>query len=146
MQPQLISLNPDLKKLWDEGYDLEINGGHLLVHHIPYVAPSKEVRYGTLVCVLTLASPTRTGQPQDHTIFFKGETPCNADGNALVAIINNSQSQQLSCGIQINHYFSSKPAAGNYRDYYEKIRTYSEILSAQAKVIDKTVTTKPNKK
>lgn len=146
MQQQLINLNPDLHQLWIEGYDLEIIGGHLLVHRIPYVTVSKTVRYGTLVCVLTMASPTRTAPPPDHTIYFQGDTPCDAGGNALVAIINNSQQQQLTRALVVNHYFSSRPVSGNYANYYEKIRTYSEILSAQAKALDKHVTSKPNKK
>lgn len=143
MQQQLINLNPDLQQLWDEGYGLEVNGGHLLAHHIPYVNPNKEVKYGILVCVLTLATPSKVARPQDHTIYFCGETPCDANGLALTAIINNSQPQQLTSTILVNHYFSSKPASGNYDNYYDKIRTYSEILSAQAKAIDPTVTTKP---
>jgi|SRR6185436_17527726 len=146
MQQQLISLSPDLKQLWDEGYDLEINGGHLLAYHIPYVNPAKEVKYGTLVCVLTLASPTKTARPQDHTIYFAGETPCNANGSPMTAIINNCNTVQLSQSILVNHFFSSKPSSGNYPNYYDKIRTYAEILCSQAKVINNTVTAKPNRK
>ena len=143
MPQQLINHSPDLKRLQDEGYELEVSGGHLIVHHIPYVNPEKEIKYGTLVCVLTLAGPSRTGRPPDHTIYFSGETPCNSDGSTLNSIINNSNRQQLTETIVVNHYFSSKPQSGNYENYYEKIRTYSEILSAQAKAIDCTVTTKP---
>ena len=145
MPQQLINHSPDLKRLQDEGYELEVSGGHLIVHHIPYVNPEKKIKYGTLVCVLTLASPNRTARPPDHTIYFCGETPCNADGTVLTSIINNSNRQQLTESILVNHYFSSKPASGNYENYYEKVRTYSEILSAQAKSIDNSVTTKPNK-
>jgi hypothetical protein len=140
MQQQLINLNPDLKRLDEDGYELEVCGGHLLVHHIPYVCPSRIVKYGTLVCVLNYSSPTIIGRPQDHTIFFTGETPCNADGSPMFAIINNSQTRNLSQDIVVNHYFSSKPTTGNYPNYYEKIRTYGEILSSQAKVIDSSVT------
>ena len=146
MQQQLINHSPDLKRLEDEGYQLEVCGGHLQVHHIPYLNSIKEIKYGTLVCVLTLASANRVGKPQDHTIYFIGETPCNADGTAMTSIINNSNPQQLSEGITVNHYFSSKPASGNYENYYDKIRTYSEILGSQAKSIDNSVTSRPNRK
>jgi len=64
----------------------------------------------------------------------------------MTAILNNSNRQQLTESIVVDHYFSSKPASGNYADYYDKVKTYSEILSAQAKVIDPTVTCKPNSK
>jgi hypothetical protein len=146
MQQQLISLNPDLNRLQEEGYDIEVKGGHLVVRKIPYATPSKNVAYGTLVCVLNYATPTKISTPPDHTIFFCGETPCNSDGQPLVAIINNSNKQQLTSEILVTHYFSSKPSSGNYPNYYEKIRTYAEILSINAKAIDIAVTTKPFKK
>lgn len=146
MQQQLINHSPDLLKLQEEGYQFEISGGYIIVHHIPYVTPTKEIRYGILVCALTLVTPTRTGKPPDHTIYFAGETPSHSDGTALIEIINNSSRQQLAEKIVINHYFSSKPQSGNYDNYYDKIRTYSEILCAQARVLDKRVTTKPNSK
>lgn len=143
MQQQLINLNPDLNHLQIDGYDLAVNGGYLLVRHIPYVTPAKQVDYGTLVCVMTLASPTKVSPPADHTIYFCGETPCNSSGMALDSIINNSQRQQLTTELLVTHYFSSRPISGNYPNYFEKIRTYAEILSIHAKAIDSTVTTKP---
>jgi hypothetical protein len=144
MQQQLISLNTDLKRLQDEGYLLEVYGGHLLVRHIPYVSPSKEVKYGVFVCVLNLISPQKLGPPPDHTMFFQGETPCLADGSVYTAIINNSRTQQLSSDIIVNHYFSCKPLSGRYTDYYEKVVTYAMILATQANIIDKSATPKIN--
>lgn len=144
MQQQLISLSPDLKRLQDEGYELEVRGGHILVHHVPYLNSKIEVKYGVLVSVLTLTSPNRTGQPNDHTIYFCGEPPCDTDGKILNSIINNSNNQQLSESITVNHYFSSRPISGNYENYYDKFRTYAEILSSQAWSVDKSITTKPN--
>ncbi len=145
MQQQLINLNTDLHMLNEDGYEFMVNGGHLIVHHIPYVTSLKRVELGSLVCILTYMTPTKLGPPKDHTIYFIGETPCDSEGTPLTAIINNSQRQQLTQDITVNHYFSSKPITGNYKDYYDKIRTYSEILCCQAKVIDNSVTARPLK-
>jgi hypothetical protein len=145
MQQQLISHSPDLKRLQDEGYEIAVDGAYLFTHHLPYLNSDKCVQYGTLVCLLTLATPTRAGIPQDHTIYFKGATPCDADGKALIAIINQSHTQQLTNTITVDHFFSSKPPSGNYPDFYEKISTYAKILGAQAQSIDSTVTWKPLK-
>lgn len=146
MLQQLINHNPDLKRLHDEGYDMEISGGqYLLARHIPYLTQRKEIKYGTLVCTLSLISSIKVAPPADHTIFFTGETPCDQAGKPLTAIINSSMTQRLTETIAVNHYFSSKPVSGNYSDYYQKIRTYSEILAAQARAIDPNVTTKPHK-
>lgn len=145
MHQQLINLNPDLNRLKEEGYDIEVIGGHLVVRQIPYATPSKNVAFGTLICVLNYASPTKISTPPDHTIFFCGETPCNSEGKPLDVIINNSNRQQLTNELLVTHYFSSKPLSGNYPNYYEKIRTYAEILSIYAKAVDNKVTTKPFK-
>ncbi len=146
MLQQLINLNPDLNRLQEEGYDIEVKGGHLIVRQIPYVTSTKEVAFGVLVCVLNYASPTKISMPPDHTIYFCGDTPCNEKGEPLNAIINNSNRQQLTKELLVTHYFSSKPISGRYPNYYEKIRTYAEILSINAKAIDCSVTTKPFKK
>jgi len=146
MLQQLINLNPDLSRLQEEGYDIVVKGGHLIVRQIPYATPLKNVEFGTLVCVLNYLSPTKISTPPDHTIFFCGETPCNPYGEPLDAIINNYNRQQLTSELLVTHYFSSKPPSGNYPNYYEKIRTYAEILSINAKALDSTVTTKPFKK
>ena len=145
MLQQLINLSPDIKKMAEEGYELEVNGAFLLVHHIPYVNSSREIKYGTIVTALTLAGPHRTAPPQDHTAYFCGETPCDTSGAPLTSIINSSGNQQLTATILINHFFSSKPASGNYADFHEKIRTYAEIMCAQARAVDPRVDSRPLK-
>src|SRR5690348_7350995 len=73
---QLISRSPDLKRLRDEGYNLEIRAGHLLVKDVPYVNFKKEVQRGTLVSKLVLAGDMTT-RPDDHVAHFMGDHPCH---------------------------------------------------------------------
>lgn len=141
MSQQLIDHSPDLKQLRDEGYEIEVKGGYLLIHHIPYVNHSKEIKYGTLVSELSLSNNIRTAVPNTHVIFFIGEHPCNKDGNIFTQIQHSSQNQNLNEGITINHSFSNKPLNG-YADYYQKISRYAEIISAPAKSLDKNITVK----
>ncbi|MBO9684456.1 MAG: ThiF family adenylyltransferase, partial [Flavisolibacter sp.] len=63
MQHELISHSPDLKRLKDEGYGIQIKGGLLIVHQIPYLNEKKEIAYGKLVSELNLQGGTRTIQP-----------------------------------------------------------------------------------
>lgn len=139
MSQQLINRSADLKRLRNEGYEVEVKGGYLLIHHIPFVDGSKAVKYGTLVSELTLSSNTQTTTPGTHVIHFIGDHPCNKDGSLIAPILNASQTQVLGEGITINHTFSNKPPNG-YPDYYEKISRYVEIISAPAKSIDRKVT------
>ena len=140
MLQQQINLSPDLKQLRDEGYELEIKGGYVCVHHIPYVNEEKEVKFGVLICVLNLAPPSQVSRPPDHTMYFMGESPCHKDGTIITEIINSSPNQVLWEGMVGNHYFSSKPSRGYYDDYYEKFTKYIQILSVPAKSLNRSVT------
>ncbi len=138
MSRELISRSHDLKRLQDEGYDIEVRSGHLLVKHVPYVNLNKEVQYGVLVSTLTLSGNVTT-KPSDHVAMFGGEAPCDRDGRVLSQILNASDRRDLGDGIVIDHTFSSKPAAG-YQDYHEKMTTYVRILAGPAQAIDASAT------
>lgn len=138
MQQQQINRSPDLKRLRDEGYEIEVKGGQLIVHHIPYVNSNREVKFGILITPLLLNNDV-TLKPADHVINFMGEHPCNNDGTIITAIQHTALNQQLFDGIVLNFSFSNKPPNG-YANYYDKVTRYAEIISAPAKSIDKTVT------
>jgi hypothetical protein len=141
MSQQLINRSNDLKRLRDEGFEIEVKGGYLIVHHIPYVNSIREVKFGKLISTLTLNNNV-TIKPDNHVISFMGEFPCNNDGSILTAIQHSSQlNQALFDGLVINFSFSNKPPNG-YDNYYDKIVRYAEIISAPARSIDKTATAK----
>ena len=134
----LISRSPDLRRLQEEGYDIEVREGHLLVNHVPYVNSNREVKYGVLVSRLDLSGDITT-KPSDHVAMFAGEVPCSKEGQVLNQILNSSGRQDLGHGIVIDHIFSSKPAGG-YTDYYEKATTYVKMLAGAAQSIDPAAT------
>ncbi len=141
MSLQLISHSPDLKQLRDEGFEIEVKGGYLLIHQIPYVNHIKEIKRGILVSALDLANNNRTSTPSTHVIYFIGDYPCNKDGSPIEGIRNSSNNQKLFEGVEVNHLFSNKPTNG-YSDYYKKVTRYAEIISNPAKSIDPTITGK----
>jgi Domain of unknown function (DUF6791)/ThiF family len=137
-----ISRSADLKKLRDEGYDLEIRSGYLLVKDVPYVNSRKEVKRGILVAKLVLADD-ETARPDDHVAYFAGDHPCREDGTEIGKIKNGSGERALADGVVIQHSFSAKPKPSDfYEDYYAKVTTYVAILSGPAQVIDPTATAK----
>ena len=139
MSRRLISRSPDLRQLRDEGYDLEIRGGYLLVQHVPYVTAAKEVAYGTLVCELNLANEA-TAPPDPHTIRFTA-TPCDAEGRRLDGLINDATRTDLGGGLIIEASFSHRPVgSGHYPDYHSKVTTYVAILGRHAAAIDPDAT------
>ena len=133
MSHELINRSPDLKHLRDEGFEVEVRSGHLLVHSVPYVNARREVARGVLVSALTLAGNITT-QPGTHVAYFIGEHPCTKDGVEISQIKHASATQQLAQGLTVNHSFSNKPPNG-YANYYEKMSTYVDILSSAARAL-----------
>ncbi len=139
MSEKLINLNPDLRKLQDEGYEVEVRSGYLLVHSVPYVNSRREIVRGTFVTDLTLNND-QTQRPGDHQVWFSGEDPCDRDGAIMLAIGKTPADQTLCEGITVNHRLSCKPPEGYYPDYYAKMIQYVDIFSNHAKAIDPSVT------
>ena len=142
MSHKLIDHNDDLRKLRNEGYNVDVYGAYLIVRDIPYVNAGREVRRdGVFVAVLNLNGDI-LNQPSDHTIKFMGEYPCAHDGQSITAIIAGADATQVTSALKTNFTFSAKPQVGNYANYYEKIRRYDAILSGPAAVIDSLATAK----
>ena len=142
MSQRPINRSADLKRLRDEGYDLEIRSGCLLVKDVPYVNSAKEVRRGILVIKLVLAGD-QTGSPDTHVAYFSGDHPCNEDGSEIAKIKHGSNAHSLAEGVAVNHSFSAKPKpADSYPDYYAQVTTYVAILSGPAQRIDSSLTAK----
>jgi hypothetical protein len=138
MSTPLIDRSSDLKRLRDEGYEVEIRSAHLLIHHIPYVNPAREVKYGMLVSELTLAADV-TDTPGSHVAMFAGEHPCDRDGQILSGIVHQSERKELAENLVVDHSFSNKPSEG-YVDYYEKMTRYATMISAPAAALDPDAT------
>lgn len=134
MSQILVNPSPDVLRLINEGYEVEIRGAHLLISHVPYVNSSGAVSYGTLVSTLMLNGNVIT-KPDTHVVHFAGEHPCHRDGSFMREIQHGSSTTTLGDGIVVNHSFSNKPRDG-YADYYEKMSRYVEVISAPARAID----------
>tara|TARA_B100001115_G_scaffold156921_1_gene129119 strand:+ start:6 stop:1193 length:1188 start_codon:yes stop_codon:yes gene_type:complete len=138
MLHKLIDHSPDLKRLRDEGYEIQIRGAHVLIGNIPYVNSNKGIEFGTIVSELTIAG-NKAGKPNNHVVFFIGEQPCHKDGTEIAALIHGKNKTKLADGIEIDRSFSNKPSGG-YTDYYQKFTTYIKIISAPAQSIDNSLT------
>jgi hypothetical protein len=141
MSHPLISRSDDLRRLRDEGYEVSILSGHLLVEHVPYVGVDKKVRFGTLVSDLTLAGD-QTTTPANHVAYFVGDQPCDSTGRPLTKLILDGQSPYpVGSGVTATWWFSSKPIApARYEDYHQKMTTYVAALSGHAEGLDPTAT------
>ncbi len=138
MSAAAINLNPDLKRLQDEGYELEIREGCAIIWNVPYLDSNLVVQHGVLVSPLHMAGDTVTYNG-NHVIYFQGTMPYRADGTSLAGAMLHQSTGNIFAGVQVDMSFSNKPAGG-YTDYYHKFTRYIEILSAEAQAVDPTAT------
>lgn len=134
-----IARNPALARLADEGYALGIDSeGVLLVHHVPYVTATREVKRGTILGKLTLAgSIDDIAGFQDHSVYFVGEMPCDDQGRGLTKIVIDSQGGPLTSRLTYSHRFSSKPpGSSGYGSMDAQIRQYVTILESYAQRLE----------
>lgn len=139
-----IARNADLARLADEGYALEVDPESvLLVNHVPYVTPAREVKRGTILGRLkTAGSIDDIVSFHDHTVFFAGEMPCDDQGRPLTKVVIGSQRTQLTPRLAYDHYFSSKPGPEGYPSMYDQVRQYVTILESHAQRLEPGVTAK----
>ncbi|MCD9853838.1 ThiF family adenylyltransferase [Epilithonimonas sp. JDS] len=136
---QQLSHSPDIRSLINDGYELEIKGGYISIHHIPYVNFNKEIKYGTLFSPFQMIPSTNTvAKPNDHVVYFVGEKPCYADGTPIKSI-ELQERQVLSNDFIADFSFSSRPQIP-FENFHEKFKSYIRIISNEAISLDETGT------
>jgi hypothetical protein len=144
MSHPIIDRSPDLKRLRDEGYEVQVKapqGCYLLIGSVPYVTSAKTIRRGTLVCELSVSGGVTT-KPSTHVAHFIGEFPCKPDGSE-VGFKHPNGKQAVGDGIANDHSFSLKrTGTDGYANYYDKVVTYVGMIESPARAIDPNVTAK----
>lgn len=140
-----IARDPSISPLIDQGYEVAIRNGHLLVLNVPYVSAGKTVRRGILVCNLGQAfSPL--GTPPHHQAWFVGDIPCYATGQEMEALIYQRGPFPLWDGFSASVFFSNKPqGTTQFATYADKMQHYIGLIEAQAGVIEPGVTARTRK-
>jgi molybdopterin/thiamine biosynthesis adenylyltransferase len=142
MSHPLISRNPSLKQLRDEGYEIEITRGYVVVH-VPYVDSAPSVQQGALAYPYTEAGGL-VEKPGDHTCFWVGKPPCQRDGSLILAIKAGDIRTEIRPGMIATMQLSSKPrvesgAPYNEPDFYVKFRRYIQIITPAAESLEPTI-------
>lgn len=145
MSHRLIARSPDLLAMRNDGYNLEIRNGYLLVKDVPYVTASATVREdGVLIAKLdtqVVDGHERTRKPDNHVAYWTGEHPCHADGSKLRSFENPSAAQDFGGGVKADFTFSAR---NNYRDYEHKMLGYLGWIVGEARRLrDVTAQTHP---
>ena len=140
MSTRLIARSADLSRLRDEGYEVSVCGGYVIVENVPYVTSAATIARGTMLIALTTAGE-ETGAPPDHTVCWTGSMPCHHDGSPITRIDAGAGGGELVTGLVAQHRFSSKPQpTGRYAGYYEQFTAYIRILVHEAQALDPDAT------
>jgi ThiF family len=130
-----VSRNPDLARLAEKGYAIDVDGGYLVVRDIPYLGPEGALRIGAIVTKLVFVDQDRVRQ-EDHQIFFAGSHPHNIDGSAIRNLGGGGCTLTLSKAFEdvvVERSFSNKPVPPDvFADFFEKIESYVGIISGPA--------------
>lgn len=129
MSQEQINRSSDLKKLQDEGYEIEIKEGCAIIYHVPYLKADGNIDFGTLVSPVNFQGDSAVYDGQ-HVIYFDGEQPYRSDRTIITGIVHSTDST-VRAGVPCKLSFSNKPKDG-YKDYYHKFIRYIEIISAPA--------------
>ncbi|MEW2626316.1 ThiF family adenylyltransferase [Streptomyces sp. NPDC048106] len=138
MSTALLARDPDLARLLDDGYDITLAAGHIIIR-IPYVTENRTVANGFLAHPVTVAGD-RFVSGTDHRIWFGGSMPCTEHGHPLP--LATPESRVIAKGMQANFMLSSKPPGG-YPDQYTKITAYTRIIADHAHALDPSATPTP---
>lgn len=133
MSHSLVSRSSDLTRLVNEGYDIEIRNGSLLVHHVPYVTEDGTVAFGILISEIT-SNGTETLRPGSHVTWLAGGLPYTHQGH-VVPIVNDTTPHDFGDGLVAQCSMSGKPGGGHPDDYYMKMSNYVRILGEYARAI-----------
>jgi hypothetical protein len=135
MSSKPIAPDSGFNHLIQDGYEVEVQQQHLLLHEVPYVGADRFVRRGTLVCTYIVNGDVAL-PPDNHQVWWSGEFPCFASGQQIHQIANESGRRELFAGCIVDHRFSNKPDGPGFEDHYSKLVHYVRIIQDQAKVID----------
>ena len=144
MSQQLINRSIDLRRLVSEGYAVRISSGHLLVEEIPYLDQNGIIRRGVFACPLD-ATAEQTVPPRNHVMSFSGGQPHDRYGNPLASLGKTSPHCTSIGSIPFHRGFSNKlqnenGGHRNYVDFYEKVRTYEDIILGEVHAKDRSAT------
>ena len=135
MFQKLVSHNDDIRRLVEKGYAVAFDSNCLVIRDIPYLDNGLGLRYGAIVAKLVFTDLEHVIQ-DDHQIFFAGSVPYGLTGTPIPNLAGGPAQLNLSTNcadVVVQRSFSNKPtAAGRFLDFFEKIQSYTNIISGPA--------------
>lgn len=129
-------LNPDIKRLVDDGYTVIIDGDYIIIENVPYVAAGPVVSWGAIIS----AYDKKEGVKGDHTVWFTGSVPHTAKGESLENVLIADINPAVIAGRQVQCRMSYKSERADMLDnFYNKLTHYIRKLHSYVQELDPSV-------
>ncbi|MGH2958722.1 MAG: ThiF family adenylyltransferase [Solirubrobacterales bacterium] len=143
MSSAAISPSADILRLVEAGYEVSIRKALLILSNVPYRTADGALARGVLMSDLQTANGTTVHPVENHQVWFGGSMPFDANGNSLEPVLGPAhQPYDPLPDIHVDFHLSHKVDGRSYRDYFEKLSRYAEVLERGAKSIDPDATAK----
>jgi hypothetical protein len=135
---ELASLNPFIRDLDEQGYQLDFINGYFVIYGLPYLDQIGSLKHGDWISPVDLTEGGALDPPGNHQAWFRGDKPYNRDGRELNIGTRNHR-LEVTTGLVAELSFSLKLLENGqmrtYRSFEEKVQTYLDAITAPAMAV-----------
>jgi hypothetical protein len=125
--------SPDIERLVKDGHTVVIEGQYIVVENVAYVAAGPVVRRAAIIS----AYDEKAGVQGDHTVWFTGCVPHNAEGESLQHVLIADTNPAVIANRQVQCRMSYKSERADTLDnFYNKLTHYIRKLYSYAHQLD----------
>ena len=135
---ELASLNPFIRDLDEQGYQLDFVNGYFVIYGLPYLDQAGSLKHGDWISPVDLSEGGALDPPGNHQAWFRGDKPYSRDGRELNIGTRNHR-LEVTTDLVAEFSFSLKLLENGqmrmYRSFEEKVQTYLETITAPAMAV-----------
>jgi len=135
---ELASLNPFIRDLDEQGYQLDFVNGYFVIYGLPYLDQAGSLKHGDWISPVDLSEGGALDPPGNHQAWFRGDKPYSRDGRELNIGTRNHRLEvapdlvaEFSFSLKLLENGQMRP----YRSFEEKVQTYLEAITAPAMAV-----------
>ena len=132
---ELASLNPFVRDLDEQGFQLDFIQGYFVIYGVPYLDKARCLKYGDWISPVDLTEGGVLDPPGNHQAWFRGDKPHDQSGREP-SIGTRENRLVVTTDFAANLSFSLKLLENgqmrNYHSFEEKVQAYLAAITAPA--------------
>lgn len=132
---ELASLNPFIRDLDEQGYQLDFINGYFVIYGLPYLDQAGSLKHGDWISPVDLTEGGKLDPPRSHQAWFHGDKPHDQSGRELSIgsrehrlVVTNDFAANLSFSFKLLENGQMR----DYRSFEEKVHTYLDTITSPA--------------